>query len=279
MGLICTPNGNFLGMSYDLLAIITGIITGVMICMMFVAGTLIYFKYRRKKRNQSIESSSDIEDYLEKRREFFKQLESLKPYAQIFLDVLNDTRERVRDISYTVDNCSLQAYRPVIRDLTKILILLNRNPEQISVPDNWNHLLAWAEQTLQRYKQIRCSQGQVNQPISFLQNPAVIEQDSTEDLKGSTKMSTFKPDQPTASTSLQGIVGHNFNTNYDLRCLSSFNPQWKFQYSLVSNNAPTTEFIPSIFKNSKENLNRTWLIDDDFLQLGFRPQDEITTEL
>ncbi|XP_045476094.1 uncharacterized protein LOC123681832 [Harmonia axyridis] len=281
MGLICIPNGNFMGLSYDLLAIIAGILTGTIICLIFIAGTLLYFKYRRKKTSQSIESSSDIEDSLEKRREFFKQLEGFRPYAQIFLDMLNDTRKRIRDLSTDGDHGAIQAYRPVVRDLTKILILLNRNPEQITVPDDWENLLAWAEQTLQRYKRISgCSQGQVSQLVNFLQKPAIIEQESTEDLKGSTTMSTFKPDQPlTASTSLQDIVVHNFNSNYDSRCLPSFNPQWKFQYSLVSSNAPTTEFNPSLWKNSKEYLNSTWLVDDDFLQLGFRPQDEITTEL
>ncbi|KAK9882967.1 hypothetical protein WA026_001183 [Henosepilachna vigintioctopunctata] len=125
-----------------------------------------------------------------------------------------------------------------------------------------------------------CSQLQVAQLVNFLQKPVILEKSSGEDLKGSTTMSTFKPDQPiTASSSLQDIAINNFNSNYDSTCQSSFNPQWKFQYSLISSSAPTTEFNPSVWKSSKEYLNNSWLIDDDFLQLGFRPQDEITTEL
>ncbi|KAL3273018.1 hypothetical protein HHI36_014474 [Cryptolaemus montrouzieri] len=281
MGLICIPNGNFLGLSYDLLAILAGVLTGTLLCVIFITVTVLYFKYRRKKVPQSIESNSDIEDAPEKRREFFKKLETLKPYAQFFLDMLNDTRKRVRDLHNEGDNCAIQAYRPVVRDLTKILILLNRNPEKICVPDDWEHLLAWAEQTSQRFKRIsECSQLQVAQLVNFLQKPVILERVSSDDLKGSTTMSTFKPDQPlTASSSLQDIAIHNFNSNYDSRCPSHFNPQWKFQYSLVSSSAPTTEFNPSLWRNSKEYLNSSWLIDDDFLQLGFRPQDEITTEL
>ncbi|KAK9882968.1 hypothetical protein WA026_001184 [Henosepilachna vigintioctopunctata] len=108
MGLICIPNGNFMGLSYDLLAILTGVITGTILCIIFIIVSLIYFKYRRKKSTSSIESNSDIEDSPEKRKEFFKKLETFKPSAQSFLDMLNDTRKRMRDLHNEGDNCAIK---------------------------------------------------------------------------------------------------------------------------------------------------------------------------
>lgn len=43
--------------------------------------------------------------------------------------------------------------RPVLKDLSRILILLNRAEDRIGVPPaDWETLLAWGERVLRRYK-------------------------------------------------------------------------------------------------------------------------------
>lgn len=49
----------------------------------------------------------------------------------------------------------------MLRDLARILVLVNRRDEEIAVPpDDWQRLLAWAERLLRRYK--RHSSPEVN---------------------------------------------------------------------------------------------------------------------
>lgn len=195
--------------------------------------------------------------------------------------MLNDTRRQLRELHRAGDNNAIAAYKPVVRDLAKILLLLNRPQEKICLPDDWEHLFQWAEKTLKRYKRMsEVSQPQVAQLINFLQGTN-IDSDPDYSIRGSTTMSTFKPDQVFGSSiSLQDVAINNFQTNYDNKCVSSpINPQWKFEYSLVANNMPSSEFNPALWRNSKEYLSSAVFLDDDFCQLGFRPQDEITTEL
>lgn len=165
----------------------------------------------------------------------------------------------------------------MLRDLAKILLLLNRHVDKIGVPEDWEHLFNWAEKALKRYKRMSdVSQPQVAQLINFLQGPTIPFQEN--EIRNSTTMSTFKPDQVFGSSlSLQTAAIKTFNSNYDSAIHSTLNPQWKFEYSLA--NPQTSEFNPTVWKNSKEFLNSSLFLDDDFCQLGFRPQDEITTEL
>lgn len=281
IGKICQHNGNFLGLSSNALAVLSGVATGTLLCTVFITSAVAYIKYRRKQFPQLSETSSELDDSPEK-RDFLKQLETVRPYAQVYLDMLNDTRRQVRELHREGDNGAISAYRPVIRDLAKILLLLNRPIERIALPDDWEHLFNWAEKALHRYKRMsENSQGQVAQLITFLQGPIIsTDGDSEPDypFRGSTTMSTFKPEQVFGSSlSLQDIAINNFNSNYDSKSAHPLNPQWKFEYSLVP---PSSEFNPSLWRNSKEYLNNSSLfLEDDFYQLGFRPQDEITTEL
>lgn len=279
IGKVCQHNGNFLGLSANALAVLSGVAAGTLLCTVFITTAVAYIKYRRKQLPQLSETSSEIDDSPE-RKDFVKQLETLRPYAENYLDMLNDTRRQVRELHREGDNGAISAYRPVIRDLAKILLLLNRPIDRIVVPDDWEHLFNWAEKALHRYKRMsESSQPQVAQLISFLQGPIIPSDTEPEySLRGSTTMSTFKPDQVFGSSlSLQDIAINNFNSNYDSKSTNPLNPQWKFEYSLVP---PTSEFNPSLWRNSKEYLNNSSLfLEDDFYQLGFRPQDEITTEL
>lgn len=112
------------------------------------------------------------------RREFLKHLATLRGEANTFLSMLNDTRRQVREVYYAGNNgdgaVGVQAYRyvenpssfsfsplklislslrPVLRDLARILVLVNRRDDEIPVPpDDWQRLLAWAERLLRRYK-------------------------------------------------------------------------------------------------------------------------------
>ncbi|XP_044252529.1 uncharacterized protein LOC123003670 [Tribolium madens] len=276
MGRICVHNGNFLGLPSETATVLTGVIAGTVLCAILIGSAVIYLRIRRKNMPQNIDTSSDLDDSPE-RRDFLKQLETLKPYAQTYLDMLNDTRRQVRELHRTGDTHALAAYKPVLRDLAKILLILNRKSDRVAVPDDWEHLFNWAEKTLKRYKRMSdVSQPQVAQLINFLQGPVLPIQDA--EIRNSTTLSTFKPDQVFGSSlSLQSAAIKNFNSNYDSALHATLNPQWKFEYSLV--NSPTSEFNPAVWKNSKEYLNSSLFLDDDFCQLGFRPQDEITTEL
>lgn len=268
MGRICVHRGSFMGLSNDALTVLTGVLSGTALCVVIIACGLIYMQYRRKHLLNASELGSDLDDTPE-RKEFLKQLEILRPYAQTFLEILNDSRRQLRESHRDGDHSAIAVYRPIIRDLAKILLLLNRPVEQICVPEDWEHLFAWGEKTLKRCKRMsEVSQPQVAQLINFLQTPIEPEP------RTGTTMSTFKPDQPFGSTaSLQHATIKTLGEPYD----NGLNPQWKFDYNMINSNS---QFNPILWKSSKESLqNGSYFLDDDCCQLGFRPQDEITTEL
>ncbi|XP_050298882.1 uncharacterized protein LOC126737853 isoform X3 [Anthonomus grandis grandis] len=281
MGLICVHNGNFLGLSSDTLTILTGVFAGLILCLVAFFAAFIYIKFKRKKCIES-DTSSESDESTPEKKDFLKQLETLRPYSQCYLDMLNDTRHQIRQLHHEGDHSAIAAYKPVVRDLAKILFLLNRSVDTVSMPDDWEHILTWAEKALKRYKRMSdsSSQPQVAQLINFLQSP-IIPSDVEEmeySVRGSTTMSTFKPDQPYGSSlSLQTAAIKTFSTNYEKLSASNLNPEWKFEYSLVGT---SSEFDPIAWKSSKEFISGSPLfLEDDFYQLGFRPQDEITTEL
>lgn len=282
IGKICQHNGNLFGLSNNALAVLTGVATGSILCIVLLTIAIIYIKFRKKGIPTASETSSELDDSPE-RKDFVKQLETLRPYAQSYLDMMNDTRRQIRELHTDGDSSAISAYRPVVRDLAKILLLLNRPVDRIVMPEDWEHLFNWAGKALKRYKRMsETSHPQVAQLVDFLQGS--VGHDLSGELgssRESTTMSTFKPEQmfgSTSSLSLQDLAVQTFNSNYDSKCHLPLNPQWKFEYSLV-NNMPSSEFNPSSWKTSKELLNNSIFLEDDFYQLGFRPQDEITTEL
>jgi len=61
--------------------------------------------------------------------------------------MLNETRAQARGVS------NVEPYKPVLRDLLTLLVLLNTSDEKISTPPgDWRRLLTWAERVLRRYK-------------------------------------------------------------------------------------------------------------------------------
>ncbi|XP_071051928.1 uncharacterized protein [Onthophagus taurus] len=293
MGRICVPVENLI--SNYALTILAGIFCGSFICFFIIGSGILYLQYQRKKimKEQQSETNSDVDDSTStpERKDFLKQLELLRPYTKTYLQMLNDTRKQLREtikqdsINSMGDLSATAVYRPVLRDLAKILLLLNRPIQKIAIPDDWEHLLTWAEQALKRYKRMSdiSNQPQVAQLINFLQEAPSVLTSSNENndyvARGSTNMSTFKPERaPGSNLSLNNLSLNNLTSNNGKKSFDGtnfLNPQWKFEYNIIQN----SQFNPAQWKNSKEYLNNPYYFDDDFCQLGFRPQDEITTEL
>ncbi|XP_076659293.1 FU domain-containing protein T48 isoform X1 [Halictus rubicundus] len=178
MGKICKETGYMFGFTGSQVAILVGVISGATICILIIlCGAIIVHRRKRKtaKFIQQFEDSSE-------RREFLKHLALLRGEGNTFLSMLNDTRRQVRELYYSGNNgdgaVGIQAYRPVLRDLARILVLINRRDEEIPIPpDDWQRLFSWAERLLRRYK--RHSSPEVAQLVTFLQQPAASVQSNT----------------------------------------------------------------------------------------------------
>ncbi|XP_032669366.1 uncharacterized protein LOC116843229 [Odontomachus brunneus] len=170
MGRICRETGYMFGLTGSQVAILVGVVSGATICIfIIVCGAIVV--HRRKKRAAKL--VQQYEDSAE-RREFLKHLATLRGEANTFLAMLNDTRRQVRELYYSGNNgdgaVGIQAYRPVLRDLARILVLVNRRDDEIPLPpDDWQRLFSWAERLLRRYK--RHSSPEVAQLVTFLQQP------------------------------------------------------------------------------------------------------------
>jgi hypothetical protein len=84
-----------------------------------------------------------------------KHVSALRCEAPVFLAMLNDTRRQVRELYHASGHgdSAVQAYRPVLTDLARILTLLNRPDHLLETPpSDWEKLLAWGERVLRRYK-------------------------------------------------------------------------------------------------------------------------------
>ena len=103
MGRICVHNGNFLGLPSETATVLTGVIAGTVLCAILIGSAVIYLKIRRKHLSQNVDANSDLDDSPE-RRDFLKQLETLRPYAETYLDMLNDTRRQLRELHRTGDS-------------------------------------------------------------------------------------------------------------------------------------------------------------------------------
>lgn len=249
------------------------------------------------------------------RREFMKHLSALRCEAPVFLAMLNDTRRQVRELCHTSGRgeSAIQAYRPVLTDLAWILTLLNR-PEHLlmSPPSDWEKLLAWGERVLRRYKKQNPHQVTQAQLVSFLQVPIQTNQTSTQSIylnpePNHRALTTFQPVAANtserdkcisgqnnqnshtgmpANQSLQELAISTFDNNYNNAHLAGSDAVLRrdatmLQPSLINGDFnPCWEFNPANYTILAEwSASRDYLDEDDFFTLGFRPQDEITTEL
>ncbi|KAJ9600822.1 hypothetical protein L9F63_001034, partial [Diploptera punctata] len=310
MGRICYETG-YLGLPGRTLAIVVGTATGAAICMGILLGGFLYLKHRRHTTSKSSSYSSDsvndshhIHDSPE-RREFLKHLAALRCDAPVFLAMLNDTRRQVRELYHSSgrSDTAIQAYRPVLTDLARILMLLNR-PEHLieSPPSNWEKLLAWGERVLRRYKKQNPHQVAQAQLISFLQVPIQTNHSSTSSLYRSPEsnhraLTTFQPVTSNSSETNKYNSQNNQTQNHSIQemAISAFDSNYSnghitggerrdatmLQTSLIDSDFnPSWEFNPANCTVLAEwSASRDYLFEDDFFTLGFRPQDEITTEL
>lgn len=199
MGRICRETGYMFGLTGSQVAILVGVISGATICIFIIlCGAIVV--HRRKKKAAKL--AQRFEDSAE-RREFLKHLATLRGEANTFLAMLNDTRRQVRELYYSGSNgdgaVGIQAYRPVLRDLARILVLVNRRDDEIPLPpDDWQRLFSWAERLLRRYK--RHSSPEVAQLVTFLQQPASSKvQTTTSTAQGAVAASQPSPLHRTAS--------------------------------------------------------------------------------
>uniref|UniRef100_A0A182FAG9 Uncharacterized protein n=1 Tax=Anopheles albimanus TaxID=7167 RepID=A0A182FAG9_ANOAL len=312
MGRVCYP----VGMSGSLLAAVAGIAAGAILCVVLILGAMAILR-RRQKRKKYRESF--IDENID-RLEFLRQLEELRPQAEYFLQMLNDTRRQIRKLHHSGDSAGAATYHPVVRDLAKILILLNKPIELINAPPHdWQRLYVWAERVLDRYK------PELAQLIEFLQQPsATIPSPSSSDPRlAASDHSTFKTayqgrdavddaagaNERDLSPRLSRKNERNLLDQPELiqlqkhRTLPTMQTTHHFLGSLISlhefdersshttdtssnhhstgGNNPfddTFDHVRTYLSTSGMNDSSLWL-QDEFFKLGFRPQDEITTEL
>nr|XP_006814654.1 PREDICTED: uncharacterized protein LOC100368931 [Saccoglossus kowalevskii] len=82
--------------------------------------------------------------------EFIRQVTELKPHAHVFLKMLNDVRKKYRSVKHGSPRAT--TYKAVIRDLSRVLFILNKKDSQLKVPPDGNQLLKWAASTLKNYE-------------------------------------------------------------------------------------------------------------------------------
>ncbi|CRL06010.1 CLUMA_CG018907, isoform A [Clunio marinus] len=186
MGRVCYPAN----VSNSIQTVFVGIICGAVLCFVIVLVGVMMFKRKHQKMNKKSIKDQLIDDEYD-RHEFIRQLDELRPHSECFLHMLNDTRKQIRKLHVAGDNTASAKFYPIVRDLAKILILLNRPVELIDgPPHDWNRLLLWAERILAQYKP-----QQIAQLIEFLQtptSPSFNDVDFDDDDRFSSKHTTFK---------------------------------------------------------------------------------------
>lgn len=309
MGRVCsitdkTIFGN-IKLSGQVAAITVGVVIGFLIVttILLIVGMIVKFKKCSNIRSKSRMSpslgpltngshrSQESDDC--DRLEFFKQLEKLRPEAPVFLSMLNETRKQVRELrGPSRQHSAIQAYRPVLKDLSRILILLNKKDCFLNPPTDWEILLAWGDRVLRRYKKqhpILVSQTNTNE--HFSDKPIQL-----------TTFTNSKKHRPLSASSsspsrIKQLAISVFDDNYNdhnrhpdendevimlrEKTISSFGRSISpASLSLLEANSSKSMLVAKWNAETPPyNCYSTATDDDDFFTLGFRPQDEITTEL
>lgn len=267
MGRVCVPTGY----SGALMAALAGMFGGFLVCLSILAVAVMMVK--RRRRRKTIKQKL-INEHTMDRSDFLRQLNDMRPNAEYFLAMLNDTRRQIRKLYLAGDVAAANSYRPIVRDLARILILLNRPIELIpAAPHDWNRLYAWSEQVLERYR------PQVGQLIDFFQNSNGVDVDEFEATSvyrqkfnggGFYKQSALQSSSNLTSGTTKSQKMHLFGSLISLHEFEEPRPSDPFGSSF--NTLKSGNLISDL------NASSLWL-EDEFYKLGFRPQDEITTEL
>ncbi|KAH8295314.1 hypothetical protein KR018_009947 [Drosophila ironensis] len=283
MGRVCVPTGY----SGPLMAALAGLLGGFFVCLSLLAVAVMLLK--RKRRRKSVKQKLINENTMD-RADFVRQLNDMRPNAEHFLAMLNDTRRQIRKLYLSGEVAAANSYRPIVRDLAKLLILLNRPMELIPAPPpDWSRLHAWSEQALERYK------PQVGQLIDFFQASHAGSGHQEVLYAAPTKKKHQQQHQQQASIFRQQVtptaLGQGVGELMAGDRSSSASAQQKLHLfgSLISlhefEEPRASDPFGSSFNTLKSgnlisdlNASSLWL-EDEFYKLGFRPQDEITTEL
>nr|CAA55003.1 T48 [Drosophila melanogaster] len=280
MGRVCVPTGY----SGPLMAALAGLLGGFLVCLSLLAVAVMLVK--RKRRRKSIKQKLINENTMD-RADFMRQLNEMRPNAEYFLAMLNDTRRQIRKLYLSGEVAAANSYRPIVRDLAKLLILLNRPIELIPAPPpDWSRLYAWSEQALERYK------PQVGQLIDFFQASHGHSAGHHEVLyaapnkKKQLQQSSIFRQQVTPTATPQGVGelmagdrSSSASAQQKLHLFGSLISLHEFEEPRASDPFGSSfNTLKSGNLISDLNASSLWL-EDEFYKLGFRPQDEITTEL
>lgn len=302
MGRICTPNV----INSSLHTVLVGIGCGAVLCFIIVfVGVMIVRRKHQKIQLKSIKNQLINDEYA--RHEFMRQLDELRPHAECFLHMLNDTRKQIRKSHVSGDAMAASKYHPIIRDLAKLLILINRPVELIEgPPHDWNRLYSWADKILTHYKP-----QQISHLIELLQNSPTHSANDVVDSRFTNKntstfcslfystpvvktrkmySSTLPPNvtltsvtaatkefqRRSASSDTSDESKHDVVPTESLISLHDFEDTGRSSY-----NKKTSSVYGESFPQVKNYLSigSLRIVDDEFIQLGCRPGDEITTEL
>ncbi|KAK6643426.1 hypothetical protein RUM43_004931 [Polyplax serrata] len=288
------------------------IISGLILCLGALLGGCVYIRRRRIKALSTLDENSDSTMIMtplhqQERGEFLREISLLRHEAPVFLSMLNETRRQVREVSKSKSSnnkreASIYAYRPVLRDLYVILVLLNKPEEKISTPpQDWRKLLSWGERVLKRYKRQHNIDTPVGQLVTLLDVP------EPRNVTGS-RVSLFQPYgtlstisantlTSTVSRKLKNALGHKSEILQESKEASLLNDNvngletgFRLPNSgdeINFSNLNRFSYSESNFDNWDEDhtilaewsASQEYSFEDDFIRLGFRPQDEITTEL
>lgn len=266
MGRVCKPNSIA---ANALFVSVVGITFGMIFCCILVIS--VVYCLRKRRRKKSIRDKLIDEDIA--RNDFLRQLAELRPNAEYFLGMLNDTRRQIRKLHVSGDTMGAQAYRPVVRDLAKILLLVNKPIELLpGPPPDWLRLFMWAQRILDRYK------PQMSPLIDFLQSsPTLI----TDPRLAACQHHTFKSNTTNSTTTSESPNMQRQATFGSLISLQDFD--YRSAVTLPRNAEQPTKMSSSSSSNKRHSIsdvhNSALWLEDEFFNLGLRPQDEITTEL
>lgn len=276
MGRVCVP----IGYSGALMAALAGMFGGFLVCLSILAVAVMLVK--RRRRRKAIKQKLINENTMD-RSDFLRQLNDMRPNAEYFLAMLNDTRRQIRKLYLAGDIAAANSYRPIVRDLARILILLNRPIELIpATPHDWNRLYSWSEQVLERYR------PQVGQLIDFFQSSNGVDVDEFDATSvyrqkvgggGFYKQSATLQSSATLTSNKGGGGGGGGPKSQKMHLFGSLISLHEFEEPRPSDPFGSSfNTLKSGNLISDLNASSLWL-EDEFYKLGFRPQDEITTEL
>ncbi|XP_071948051.1 uncharacterized protein [Antedon mediterranea] len=114
------------------------------------------------KENMDVtQKSDDIDGEIEslylttpkkvKRDMFLQQITTLKPSATTFLAMSNEVKHLVDNSKH--GNPRIDTFKDVIRDLSRVLFILNKKESDIKMPPDGNELLRWATNSMKKYEE------------------------------------------------------------------------------------------------------------------------------